>query len=68
MIECICSICRAPALDVSGILHMRPPPPEKIRAAMTQAEMTAVSVPVLEGAEVDANFKVRCNKHTAQYP
>ena len=25
---------------------------------MTQAEMTAVSVPVLEGAEVDANFKV----------
>jgi len=47
---------------------MRPPPPEKIRAAVTQAEMTAVSVPVLEGAEVDANFKVRCNKHTAQYP
>ncbi|KAL0047976.1 hypothetical protein WJX82_004829 [Trebouxia sp. C0006] len=48
---------KAPALDVSGILHMRPPPPEKTRAAVTQAEMTAVSVPVLEGAEVDANFK-----------
>ncbi|KAL0030394.1 hypothetical protein WJX79_000988 [Trebouxia sp. C0005] len=48
---------KSPALDVSGILHMRPPPPEKIRAAVTQAEMTAVSVPVLEGAEVDANFK-----------
>jgi len=47
---------------------MRPPPPEKTRAAVTQAEMTAVSVPVLEGAEVDANFKVRCNKHTAQHP
>ena len=45
-------------MDVSGVLHMRPPPPEKIKAAMTQAEMTAVSVPVLEGAEVDANFKV----------
>lgn len=37
---------------------MRPPPPDKIRAAVTQAEMTAVSVPVLEGAELDANFKV----------
>ena len=36
---------------------MRPPPPERLRAAVTQAEMTAVSVPVLEGAEVDANFK-----------
>ncbi len=63
--ECACSIGRAPALDISGILHMRPPPPEKIRAAVTQAEMTAVSVPVLEGAEVDANFKVRCNRHTS---
>ena len=37
---------------------MRPPPPDRIRAAVTQAEVTAVSVPVLEGAEVDANFKV----------
>ncbi len=37
---------------------MRPPPVETIKAAVTQAEMTAVSVPVLEGAEVDANFKV----------
>lgn len=53
-----CLLSRAPALDVSGTLHMRPPPPDKIRAAVTQAEMTAVSVPVLEGAELDANFKV----------
>ena len=52
-------LCRAPALDVSGILHMRPAPADKIRAAVTQAEVSAVSVPVLEGAEVDANFKVR---------
>lgn len=39
-----------------------------MRAAVTQAEMTAVSVPVLEGAELDANFKVRYNKHTVQHP
>ena len=45
-------------MDVSGVLHMRPPSPHKIRAAVTQAEVTAVSVPVLEGAEVDASFKV----------
>ena len=45
-------------MDVSGVLHMRPPSPHKIRAAVTQADVTAVSVPVLEGAEVDASFKV----------
>ena len=37
---------------------MRPPSPHKIRAAVTQTEVTAVAVPVLEGAEVDASFKV----------
>ena len=45
-------------MDVSGVLYMRPPSPHRIRAAVTQAEVTAVSVPVLEGAEVDASFKV----------
>ena len=45
-------------MDVSGVLHMCPPSADKIRAAVTQAEVTAVSVPVLEGAEVDASFKV----------
>lgn len=45
-------------MDVSGVLHMQPPSPDKIRAAVTQAEVTALSAPVLEGAEVDASFKV----------
>ncbi|KAL3160063.1 hypothetical protein ABBQ38_009778 [Trebouxia sp. C0009 RCD-2024] len=48
---------KAPALDVSGVLHMRPPAPQVVRAALTQAEVSAVSVPVLEGAELDASFK-----------
>lgn len=50
---------RAPALDFSSTLHVRAPPLEVIKAAVTQAEVTAASVPVLEGAEVDANFKVQ---------
>lgn len=45
-------------MDISGVLHMQPPSPHKIRAAVTQAEVTALSAPVLEGAEVDASFKV----------
>ena len=53
-----CMSCRAPALDASGMLHMQPPAPEKVKAAITQAEVTAVSVTTLEGAEVDATFKV----------
>ena len=51
-------LCRSPDVDVTGMLHMQPPAPEKVKAAITQAEVTAVSVPLLEGAEVDASFKV----------
>ena len=38
--------CRAPALDVSGVLHMRPPPFEMVKAVTSQREATALAAPV----------------------
>ena len=38
--------CKAPAVDVSGALHVVPPDFEAVKKAMTQAEVSALAVPV----------------------
>lgn len=38
--------CKAPAVDVSGALHVIPPDFEAVKKAMTQAEVSALAVPV----------------------
>ncbi|CAL8466123.1 g5659 [Coccomyxa elongata] len=49
--------CRAPSLDVSGALFLRPPPFYAVKAVLTQAEATALAQPQLEGADIDCDFK-----------
>lgn len=58
--ETIRMSARAPALDMSGVLHVRPAAHEDMKRAVTQAEMAELTALVLEGAEVDADLKVRC--------
>ena len=38
--------CRAPALDVSGAVHVQPPDFEAVKKATTQREVSALSAPV----------------------
>ncbi|KAK9804274.1 hypothetical protein WJX72_004315 [[Myrmecia] bisecta] len=49
--------CKAPALDLTGSLHLRPATFEQIKQAVTQEEATALAVPVLDGCDIDAEFK-----------
>ena len=58
--ETIRMSARAPALDMSGVLHVRPAAHEAMKRVVTQAEMAELTALVLEGAEVDADLKVRC--------
>ena len=57
--ETIRMSAHAPALDMSGVLHVRPAAHEDMKRVVTQAEMAELTALVLEGAEVDADLKVR---------
>ncbi len=61
--ETIRMSARAPALDMSGVLHVRPAAHEDVKRVVTQAEMAELTALVLQGAEVDADLKVRCFSH-----
>ena len=67
--ETIRMSARAPALDMSGVLHVRPAAHEDMKRVVTQAEMAELTALVLEGAEVDADLKVRrCPHLEATHP
>ncbi|KAK9862508.1 hypothetical protein WJX84_009406 [Apatococcus fuscideae] len=49
--------CMAPSLDLSAVMHVRPPPMEALKNARTQEEVTALAQPIFEGCEVDLDLK-----------